>query len=115
MNSKDLVKSENSLNSINEHNGLPENKILQILDRLPPEAIFKIVETTGDILKANKVLEGKELEFRHQITLMRENNSDKKELLSFLKNLLTNPNIPQESLSNIVTSICNIAEGKHEK
>lgn len=108
MDSKTIVNDRRNLSA---NNG---QRAIALLEKLPPEAILKVVDVVSDVIRANKVMDGREQEFQHQLTMMREKNIDKKEKLNLLSLLLANPRLAENSLAQIVTAICNIAEGKNE-
>lgn len=85
---------------------------MTLVEKLPPEAILKIVDVIADIARANKILEGNDQEFRQNLTMLREKHLDRKDRMSLLNIILSNPQLSEKDISQIVTSICNIAEGK---
>lgn len=104
--------------NISKGTGSPESKLAKsnsvskkLLEKLPPEAILEVAKTASEVLKANKVMEGREQEFSHKIELVKEKNSDRKERINILSSILNNPEVPKDSKSEIVRSICRIAEG----
>lgn len=86
-------------------------KSLAILDKVPPDVMIKITETIFDIAKANKTMEGKQQEFEHQLTLIREGNFDRKERATMLVQLLKDMDLPEPAQIKLIDSICKIAEG----
>ncbi|MCK6627205.1 MAG: hypothetical protein L6R45_18775 [Anaerolineae bacterium] len=85
---------------------------MTLVEKLPPEAIIKIVDIIGDIAHANKILEGNDQAFQQNLTMLREKNLDRKDRLDLLSAILSSPQLSEKDISQIVTSICNIAEGK---
>ena len=83
----------------------------QVLDKVPPEAIVKAVEIVADVLRANKVMEARDQEFEHELTILQEGNLDRKERLRLLIDLVARTSLPDDAQSRIIDSICNIAEG----
>jgi hypothetical protein len=83
-----------------------------LFEKLPPEAIIKVVDVMADIARANKILKGNDQEFHHTLTMLREKSLDRKERLNLLSVLISNPSLSESDISTIVTTICNIAESK---
>jgi hypothetical protein len=81
------------------------------LEKVPVEAVMRVVDLVADIVKANKIMEGRSQEFEHKLTLLREGNLDRKERMSMLSNLLLQLEFSEETQIRLVESICRIAEG----
>jgi len=81
------------------------------LEKVPVEAVTKVIDLVADVVRANKMMEGKEQEFEHKLTLLREGNLDRKERMSVLSNLLMQIQLSEEAQMRLVDSICKIAEG----
>jgi hypothetical protein len=47
---------------------------MTLVEKLPPEAIIKIVDIIADIAHANKILEGNDQAFQQNLTMLREKN-----------------------------------------
>lgn len=93
----------------------PEASSLQalkhVLDRVPPEAITKAVDIIADVVRANKVIEAREQEFEHELSMLREINLDRKDRLRMLIDLMARISLTDDAQSRIVDSVCKIAEG----
>jgi hypothetical protein len=89
---------------------LPAN-LNKLLDKLPADAIINVVNVVGEVFKANKLMEIKDQEFQNQIQIIQSQNTDRNERLKLLMEFISNPKLPETSVSQIVSSICKIAEG----
>ena len=85
--------------------------VTAVLEKIPTEAILKVVDLVADVARANKTIEGKSQEFEHTLTMLREGNLDRRERMSMLSNLLTQMDLNEEAQMRLVDSICRIAEG----
>ena len=83
----------------------------KLLDKLPADAIINVVNVVGEVIKANKLMEIKDQEFQNQIQIIQSQNTDRNERLRLLMEFIANPKMPETSVSQIVSSICKIAEG----
>ena len=86
------------------------DKSLEILDRIPKEAMSKIVDLFVDVVRANKIMDANEQKFEHEIEKIRENHSDRKHRMETLGMILNHPNISEKDRSMLIQSICHIAE-----
>ena len=105
----------NKLRVLNMDSHLPvkqQMNVGRVLDKLPPEAVFKVVDTVCDIIKANKSMDSKDQEFEQRLAIMRETNSNSKDNMKLLMALIFKSELSEDIIGKIVTSICNIAEGK---
>jgi len=81
------------------------------LEKIPAEAVIKVVDLIVDVVRANKVMEGREQEFQHTIIKLRETNLDRKERMGMLANLLRELDLKEDAQMRLVEGICRIAEG----
>jgi hypothetical protein len=87
------------------------NVLTAALEKVPVEAVIKVVDLVAEVVKANKVMESKGQEFEHQFTLLREGNMDRKDRMSMLSHLLMQIEFSEAAQMRLVESICRIAEG----
>ena len=80
---------------------------LDVLNRLPPEAIISIVKTVGDLLKKSQ----EDIKFEKQLKMIREKNLDRIERLNLLIELLFHKELNEDLQLKLIDSICKIAEG----
>lgn len=99
-------------NRLSGHLAQTGQAVMALVEKLPPEAIIKVADVIADIARANKILEGKDQEFQQNLIMLKEKNLDRKDRLNLLGTILSNPRLSEKVISQIVTSICNIAEGK---
>jgi hypothetical protein len=89
------------------------NQVLKIIDKLPIEAISEGVKTWSYVVKANKMMDKNQKEFEHKIALVKNNNTDKKDMIKILIEILSFPEVKDDMRMQLITSICNIAEGRN--
>lgn len=94
--------------------GLNQHNVGSVLQKLPPEVITKVLETVNEVINANKLMQVKDQEFQNTLYYFREKSLDKKEKIQMLKEIISNPNVPEDSVAQIVSSICKIAENNNE-
>ena len=87
-------------------------KSFEILANVPPQVFLEIIETFSHTIKANKIMEGRQQEFEHQLTLIKETNLDTKERINMLVQLLQSQDFPEKAQMTLVETICKIAEEK---
>lgn len=80
------------------------------VNKLSPEAINTIIATIRDIIQTNAILALKDQDFNHQFQELMAKHNNKRDMLRDLSTLLSNPKLPEQSVSQIVTTICRIAE-----
>lgn len=85
--------------------------VTAVLEKIPTEAIVKVVDLVADVARASKTIEGRSQEFEYTLTMLREGNLDRRERMSMLSNLLTQMDLNEEAQMRLVDSICKIAEG----
>ena len=54
------------------------NMVTAALEKVPVEAVIKVVDLVADVIRANKIMESRGQEFEHKFTLLREGNLDRK-------------------------------------
>lgn len=81
------------------------------LEKIPVEAVVKVIDLIADVVRADKTMQGRSQEFEHKLTLLREGNMDRRERMSMLSNLLLQIDLTEEAQMRLVDSICKIAEG----
>jgi hypothetical protein len=87
------------------------NMVTAALEKVPVEAVIKVVDLVADVVRANKIMQGRGQEFEHTLALLREGNMDRKERMSMLSHLLMQIQLSEEAQMRLVEGICKIAEG----
>jgi hypothetical protein len=82
-----------------------------VLEKVPAEAVMSIVDLVVGVVRANKIMEGREQEFQHTVAKLRETNLDRKERMAMLAGLLRELDLKEEPQLRLIESICRIAEG----
>ena len=99
--------SANTGHSVPTRNGV--SAALDLVQRLPPEAIIEIVQIVGDIVRARAVLSTKHAEFLHEMQRFREANENRERLMTTLSALLLDADLSDEAKLKLVDTICQLA------
>jgi len=92
--------------------GTLSNKLTVVTDvvkGLPPEAIVKVVDIVGDIIRTKATLTLKHADFMNEMNRMRETNAGRERLMTTLSSLLIGPEINDEAKMRLVDTICTLA------
>jgi len=85
-----------------------------VIEKLTPEAVNTIVSTVRDVVQTNAVLALKDQEFNHLYQNLMQKHNNRKEVLATLINLLSNKSLPDSAVTQIISSVCSIAERVNE-
>ena len=88
------------------------NKFAVVTDTvkgLPPEAIVKVVDIVGDIIRTKATLTLKHADFVNDMSRIRETNTGRERLMATLSSLLTGAEINDEAKLRLVDTICTLA------
>ena len=77
--------------------------------RLPPEAIIKVIEIVGDIIRTTSTITIKHADFINDMNRTRETNAGRERLMTTLSSLLTGAEINEEAKLRLVDTICTLA------
>jgi hypothetical protein len=85
------------------------NTALEVLKSLPPEAIVKVVDIVGDVVRARVTFAQKHADFLHEIDLMRQTAGNRERVLSMVSTLLLSAEINDDAKMKLVDTICQLA------
>lgn len=93
--------------------GIPpqiSSSLTAALGKISPEAIKAVVDTIRDIIQTNASMALKDQDFNQQFKKLMASHNNKIDLLRDLTSLLASPKLHERDVSQIVASICKIAE-----
>lgn len=85
------------------------NAALDVLRSLPPEAIIKVVDIIGDIVRARAAMSRKHADFLAELEILRSKSGARERALALLSDLLLNAEINDEAKMKLVDTICQFA------
>lgn len=85
------------------------NAALDVLRSLPPEAIIKVVDIIGDILRARAVLSQKHADFLGELEILRSKSGARERAMALVSDLLLNAEINDDAKMKLVDTICQLA------
>jgi len=85
------------------------NGVLALVDRIPPEAIVKLVEVIGDVIRSRASLAENHAAFVREMDLLYAKSTDRERIMSTLSALLLNAELAEEQKTRLVDTICQLA------
>lgn len=82
---------------------------LDVLRALPPEAVVKVVDIIGDVVRSRARLAEKHDDFLRDMAKMRETNDSRTRVMSTLSALLLDAELNDDAKLRLVNAICELA------
>jgi hypothetical protein len=82
---------------------------IEVLRSLPPEAIAKVVDIVGDVIRTRATLAQKHADFLHELDILHKKAGDRDRAMTLVSELLLNAEINDEAKMKLVDAICQLA------
>jgi len=77
-----------------------------LLQKVSPETINNVINSTVEIIKATVILKANEQQFLYELEKLRTTSDEKVNIVNYLVDLIVNANLSQQNQDKIIDIIC---------
>lgn len=86
-----------------------QGRVFEIVRNLPPEALLKVIDVVGDLIRTHARLAEKNADFLRDMDRMRQTSVDRERLMDRLISLLRDNDLNDDQKMRLIDTVCQLA------